>query len=360
MKAMKAVIVGAGSGGAAAVAELSLAGHEVALWNRSAETLAPFQSMGVAYKGVLGEGVFRPATITGDLSRAIAGADVAVVVLPTLSHGPVATLLAQARWGSTRPIVLNPGHTGGALAFRHAYAAIASPPPIAELSTLTYVARKSRPHEVNVTGRAKQVRCAGLPSGQAAVAAARELFPGVVEAENVLVCDLSNVNMVLHPPGAVLAAAWVEARAGDFTFYVDAMTPGVTRVMKGLDDERRAVAAAFDIELPSVIDEMRAIGTVAPDAPADDFAAAIAAGEANRRIKGPDTLRHRYFMEDFGYGLTPFLALAGIAGIPVPVAASLSRLGELACGVTPGEGRTAESMGLAGMTREVLLTSVKG
>jgi opine dehydrogenase len=356
---MKVVIIGAGAGGAAAVAELSLAGHEVTLWNRTAKTLAPFETMGVAYQGVLGEGVFRPA-ITADLGRAIAGAEVAVVVLPTLSHGPVATLLAQVGWGSTRPIVLNPGHTGGALAFRHAFAEVASPPPIAELSTLTYVARKSHPHLVNITGRAKRVRCAGLPGGQAAVAAGRTLFPGVIEADNVLVCDLSNVNMVLHPPGAVLAAAWVEARAGDFTFYVDAMTPGVTRVMKGLDDERRAVAAAFGIELPSVIEEMRAIGTVSPDAPADDFAAAISAGEANRRIKGPDTLRHRYFMEDFGFGLTPFLALADIAGVEVPVAASLLRLGDIACGAVPGEGRTAQSMGIGGMTRASLLGAVRG
>jgi opine dehydrogenase len=355
---MKVVIIGAGAGGAAAVAELSLAGHEVTLWNRSAETLAPFISLGVAFQGVLGEGVFHPA-ITADLGLAIAGAEVAVVVLPTLFHGSVAILLAQAGWGSTRPVVLNPGHSGGALAFRHAFAAVANPPPIAELSTLTYVARKPQPHLVNVTGRAKRVRCAGLPGGQAAVAAACALFPGVVEADNVLVCDLSNVNMVLHPPGAVLAAAWVEARAGDFTFYVDAMTPGVTRVMKGLDDERRAVASAFGIELPSVIEEMRAIGTVAPDAPADDFAAAISAGEANRRIKGPDTLRHRYFMEDFGYGLTPFLALADIAGVAAPVAASLSRLGDIACGVVLGEGRTARSMGIEGMTQATLLEAVK-
>jgi opine dehydrogenase len=355
---MKVVILGAGAGGAAAVAELCLAGHEVALWNRSPQTLLPFKSAGVAYKGVLGTGVFRPSVITDDLALAIVGADVAVVVLPTLSHGSVATLLARAGWGSTRPVVLNPGHTGGALAFRQAFIAVANPPPIAELSTLTYVARKSRANEVNVTGRAKRLKCAGLPGGQRAVNVACELFPGAVRVANVLVSDLSNVNVVLHPPGAVLAAAWVEARAGDFTFYVDAMTPGVARVMNNLDVERRAVAAAFGIELPCLIDEMRAIGTVSPDAPSDDLVAAISAGEANKRIKGPDTLRHRYFMEDFGYGLTPFLAFAGIAGVGVPVAASLSRLGDIVRGVPAGEGRTAQSMGIDGMTRDALLEAV--
>lgn len=357
---MKVAILGAGAGGAAAVAELTLAGHHVALWNRSAATIAPFAEHGIAYEGVLGEGVVRSATVTADLAAAIADAEAAVVTLPTISHAPVARTLAQAGWGSARPVVLNPGHTGGALAFRHAYAQVSAPPPIAELSTLTYVARKYAPHKVTVTGRAKQVRAAALPGGRDALALAQLLFPGAVPAANVLATDLSNVNMVVHPPGAVLAAAWVEARGGDFTFYVDAMTPGVVRVMERLDAERRAVAAAFGIALPGLIEEMRAIGTVSADAPADDYVAAISGGEANRRIKGPDSLAHRYYQEDFAYGLTPFLAFAAIAGVETPVAAALSRLGDAACGLPDGAGRTAQAMGIAGLSRDGLLACVGG
>ena len=84
---------------------------------------------------------------------------------------------------------------------------------------------------------------------------------------DVLACDLANVNMVLHAPGAVLAAAWVEATRGDFTFYVQGMTPGVARVMRALDDERRAVARAFGHDLPSLDAEMQAIGTVEQSSP---------------------------------------------------------------------------------------------
>ena len=93
------------------------------------------------------------------------------------------------------------------------------------------------------------------------------------------------------------------------------MTPGVARVMRALDDERRAVARAFGHDLPSLVAEMQAIGTVEPSVrDLDDLAAAIASGEANRRIKAPDSLAHRYYREDFGHGLLPFTALAAIAG----------------------------------------------
>ncbi len=354
---MKVAILGAGAGGAAAAVELSLAGHGVTLWNRSPDAIAAFREKGVSYEGVLGEGTVHPALVTNDLERAIADADAAVVVLPTLSHTAVAKSLAESNWGSSRPVILNPGHTGGALAFRHAFMA-PQKPPIAEFSTLTYVARKYENHKVTITGRAKRVRGAAFPGAEIALRIAQELFPGVENAHSVLACDLSNVNMVLHPPGAILAAAWVEARRGDFTFYVDAMTPGVTRVMRLLDEERRKVAMAFGFDLPNVIEEMKAIGTVPNEAPADDYAAAISSGAANRYIKGPDSLRHRYYLEDFSYGLTPFLTFADIAGVEAPIAQALSRLGETACCLALGEGRSAAAMGIDGLKRDSLVAAL--
>ena len=76
---MRVTIIGAGAGGAAAVAELTQAGHEVKLWNRSPETLAPFQRIGgVEYEGVLGEGLARPRLMTSDLEAALQGCEVIV------------------------------------------------------------------------------------------------------------------------------------------------------------------------------------------------------------------------------------------------------------------------------------------
>ena len=257
--------------------------------------------------------------------------------------------------------MLNPGHTGGALEFEQAFREVAGyAPPIAEFSTLTYVARKYQPQRVTVSGRAKRVRGAALPGADAALALARTLFDNVTPVDDVLASGLSNVNMVLHPPGAVLAASWVEARRGDFTFYVDAMTPGVTRVMHALDEERRSVASAFGHALPSLVAEMKAIGTVEESADEHDLMAAISGGEANRRIKAPDSLSHRYYLEDFGYGLVPFLVFAGIASVPTPVAQSLLHLGSALTGIDfRANGRTAERMQISGLTPKQLMAWVR-
>jgi len=360
---VRVAILGAGAGGAAAVAELMQAGHEINLWNRSGETLAPFElAGGVEYAGVLGTGLARPRLMTTDLAAALRNVDAVVCTLPTFLHGAVAHALADAALPPDVPLVLNPGHTGGALEFRATFTARGMPVPlIADFSTLTYVARKLEPQRVTVTGRANQVRVAALPGGDEALRVAHELFPAASPVRDVIAVGLSNMNMVLHPPGAILAAAWVEARSGDFTFYVDAMTAGVARVMKALDEERRAVARAYGHELPNVIEEMQAIGTVDKSVTdTTDFARAIAGGEANRRIKAPPSLAHRYYLEDFGHGLLPFMAFADVAGVPVPVAGSLFALGETLVGTSYRErGRTAEAMGIAGFDRDRLLALVR-
>jgi opine dehydrogenase len=356
----KVAVVGGGAGGAAAVAELAAAGHVVCLWARSPATLAPFQQQGgVAYEGVLGSGLAQPHLITSDLAAAIDGTDAILVCLPTLAHHDIARHLASM--GAMAPVVLNPGHTGGALEFQQTFRKLGvDAPAIAEFSTLTYVARKQTPGCVTITGRAKSVRVAALPNGAAAIEAAQALFCSAALMPNVLACDLANVNMVLHVPGALLGSAWVEATGGDFTFYVQGMTPGVARVMRTLDEERRAVARVLGHDLPSLVAEMQAIGTVeASVRDVDDLVAAISSGEANRRIKAPDSLRHRYYREDFGHGLLPFTILAGISKVEVPIAEACLRIGQTLLGIDLAEdGRTAERMGVANLDRNGLLELV--
>ncbi|MBS7544619.1 NAD/NADP octopine/nopaline dehydrogenase family protein [Ancylobacter oerskovii] len=348
---MKVTVIGAGNGGAAAAVELTLAGHDVALHGRSAATVEPFLRNGIRYEGVFGEGRVTPSRITSDLKEAIENSDVAVVTLPTFALGSVARDLHRAGWDARRPVVLNPGHTGGAFEFDTAFREVSPTiPPIAEFATLAYVARKPAPDAINITGRARKLRGAALKGGDAAMEAATVLFPGSYDCGDVVASDLCNVNMVVHPPGAMLGASWVEATGGDFTFYVQGLTSGVVRVMEELDRERIAVGKAFGHDLPTVIGEMKAIGTVPSDAEEGDYRA-IAAGEANKRIKAPDSLGHRYFTEDFTHGLVPFLVLAEIAGVETRTTRALVDLhGAMVAGLPKPAPRDARSMGLVGAT----------
>jgi opine dehydrogenase len=131
--------------------------------------------------------------------------------------------------------------------------------------------------------------------------------------------------------------------------------------MQCLDGERRAVAHAFGHDLPPLVAEMQAIGTVETSVrDMNDLVGAIANGQANRRIKAPDSLDHRYYREDFGHDLLPFLAFAGIAHVPVPISESLFRLGEQLTGTNfRANGRIAERMGIAGLSATQFLARVR-
>ena len=106
---------------------------------------------------------------------------------------------------------------------------------------------------------------------------------------------------------------------------------------------------------------MKSIGTVEADVrDTGDFAAAISGGVANSRIRAPSSLAHRYYLEDFGHGLLPFIAFARIADVAVPVAQSLLTLAESALGTSFSEtGRTASAMGIAGLDRAALISMVR-
>jgi opine dehydrogenase len=358
---MRVAILGAGAGGASAAVELAGSGYDVRLWNRSPPVLAGFAAAGgIRHEGVLGDGFTPIGVITTDIAAATRDADVLLVCLPTLAHAALARTLIEANVVRT-PTILNPGHTGGALEFseefrRHGV----SPPPVAEFSTLTYVARKRTPELVATTGRAKCVRAAAMPGGAEALKAAVSLYDCVRPVANVLVTSLSNVNMVLHPPGAVLGASWMEAKHGDFTFYVEGLTHGVARVMECLDAERRAVGRGFGFDLPSLFEEMQAIGTIEATVEARlGLAAAIGGGTANRSIKAPDGFAHRYYQEDLWYGLEPFLAMAAIAAVETPCARALMYLGELAAGPhAPAARRGVVEMGISGLNKSELLSLV--
>ena len=98
---MRVTIMGAGAGGAAAATELTRAGHLITLWNRSPDTLKPFEvAGGIEYDGVLGEGLARLAAMTCDAAAAVKSTELVLVCAPTSSHRQLARVLATLKLGA--------------------------------------------------------------------------------------------------------------------------------------------------------------------------------------------------------------------------------------------------------------------
>jgi opine dehydrogenase len=347
----RVAILGGGNGGFAAAAHHALVGNDVALYSRSRASLEPLNELGgIAYSGVLGDGFARVKLMTNDLGAAIEGADLIMLCVPATAHEDLARQLVPLA-NPTTPIILNPGATGGALALRRIFdEAGLGTLPVGETNTLTYITRKHDPRTVFISLVTKNVRLAVLPN-RAGASIAHELqkaYPSLRLVSSVLETALTNSNAVLHPPGIILGASWIEHTGGDFRFYFDGATEGVARVMKALDEERIAVGGAWDIRLDPLPVLLAELGvSTAAAAATGSYLEMLRESEPNKFIRAPSSLQHRYFHEDIPFGLYPMRELGRARDVATFVMDALIGLASVITGTDlSAQGRSLTDMGL--------------
>jgi len=349
------LVVGAGNGGFAVAADLARRGVPVALYNRTAAALRPVAEQGgIRYSGVLGEGLAPISRLSTAFGEVVEDADLILVCTPATAHEDLAARLAP-HLRPAHPVVLNPGGMLGSVAFVRALrrAGYGGAITIGETGTLTHICRKPDPGSVRVTSALAAVPFAALPGRVTPTLVSRiaRFLPDLDPQPHILAAGFANVNAILHPPGMILAAAWIEHSAGDFCFYYDAATPAVGRLLAALDAERMAVARAWEVPAPRFLDLFARIGSTTPEAAASgDPRRALRESAPNRHIKAPPTLDHRYLHEDIPFGLLPMADLGRVAGVPTPVMDAVVTIGcLLAQRDYRAEGRTLESLGLGGL-----------
>ena len=109
-------VLGAGHGGCAAAVDLTARGFDVHLHARRKERVEQLNKAGGISGTGIQNGLYPIAMITDDVSKAIAGVDLIMLVVPSIAHEYYAAKLAPLLDGKI-PIFLNPGHTGGRPAF---------------------------------------------------------------------------------------------------------------------------------------------------------------------------------------------------------------------------------------------------
>jgi opine dehydrogenase len=342
-------VIGAGNVGCALAADLALRGVGVRLFNRSPGRLAAIADAGgISVTGQI-EGFAALSLVTGSLEQAVEGAGVVAVTVPTASLPAYAAALAEATTDK-QLIWLNPGHSGGALYLAAELArAGRGKRAICQLTTASHISRLTGPAAVRVFLRSR-ASVAALPASRLQACHRRlvALLPGQFgQADSVLEADLANLNPILHPPGMVCNAGWIEATAGKFGFYAEGGGPAVARVMDAIDAERLALARALGVRAVPFAELFRQLGfTAGGQGRAGGAYHAIQHSELIRPIQSPPRLDHRYLHEDVGWGLVPWMHLAAAAGRPVPTLTALTHLAGTINGIDyPREGLTPPAHG---------------
>jgi len=360
-------VLGAGNGGCACAADLSLKGFKINLFNRWKKQLYPIKNEGgITLKGEAGEGFAKLNKITTDLEEAISDAEIIVIAVPAFGHEYFAKNLATILQDHHK-VLLNPGSSGGSLHFLNKFRNAGGHAnfTLGETSTLTYAARKEGPSTVEITNIASNLPVSALPSSKTSELcdALEDIFSQhtLVQAKNVLETSLRNLNAIEHPPAMLLNAGWIEHTAGDFNFYYEGTTPAVARLMEAIDEEIIEIGKVYDINIKPFIESFYETGYTTKRAKNQgSILEAFKDSAPNRYFKAPSDLEHRYIREDVGYGLIPSKHLAELDDVSTPAISSAITIASIITDINfSEEGRTKEKMGIDGFSKESLLKFVE-
>lgn len=352
---MKTCVIGTGNGGQAIAGWMAMQGHEVRLYGRNIQTIERLSLKGVISLHGAIEGESSLSMITSDIHEAVKGSDIILVVTTANAHGSIAKQIAGDLVDG-QIIILNPGRTGGALEFKRALDASECKARVyvSEAQTLVYACRLVEDGVVNIIGVKDKVLLSAVPASdtQAVLDRITLAYPCFCAAENVLRTSLENIGAMFHPCVLLFNAATIE-RHDVFWFYRD-MTPEIANFIEEFDKERLAVGKAYGIDLLSVNEW---ISYAYPATQGTTLCEKMRNNPAYHDIKSPSTIFTRQLTEDIPTGVLPIMELGEAVGVEVPLLRSMvdicSRLLRIDF---RKDGRTLEHLGLAGKSKEEILS----
>jgi opine dehydrogenase len=320
---MKITTIGAGNGGKALAADMTLAGHEVTLFEfpKFEANIEPIiKRGGIDLVGVGRTGFARLHAITTDIEEALKNSEIIVNVMSAFGHKASAKACAP-HLKDGQIVVLNPGSTLGSLEYLRILQGegCRAKIKIGEVHSLTYAAR-GYGAEVRILLEAKKIWLAAFPAMDTpeVLTKFKKLYPLTESAKNVLDVGLNNGNPIAHPGPALLNAGRVEYAKGEFYHYKEGITPHVANIIQALDDERMALCRKMGYPAIPSIERMNLMGYATTRSSLYEAYTTSPVFCGEHPIKGPHSVTDRYFVEDTMYGLVAWSSLGRTIGVSTP------------------------------------------
>lgn len=345
----KVAVLGAGHGGLAMAGHLALMGHKVNLFNRGEDRLWGVKSSGsIELTGEI-EGFGNINLATTSMKEAIEGVDLIMIVVPAYGHKWMAEQMAPYLVEG-QMVVLHPGRTFGAIEFKRILNRLNADPNVivAEAQTFIYASRATGPSQVHIFRIKHSIPVATLRAHliPQVITRLRLYYPQFVPGDNVFKTSFENIGSVFHPALCILNSGWIEHEI-DFQFYHEGATPGVTKVLEKIDEERVKVAEALGIRAISA----RQWLYMAYSSAGNTLYEAMRKNPGYRGILAPRSLKVRYMEEDIPCSLVPIASTGQMLNIKTDTINSIIKLGsELNSCDYWSQGRTVENLGISGMT----------
>ena len=350
----RVAILGAGNGGCAAAADLTLRGHSVALYDlpQFEHVLEPIRERGGIE--IIDEGFARIDTITSDIGEAMRGARYVFNPVPAFAHEIFArTCASHVEDGQT---IVVWGKGGACLVYSKVFrdAGLTADVALGDTNTLPYGATKMEPTLVRIEARVMELITAAFPGRliDRVVGALEDVYPSysIRPAASVLESILVDYNAITHPAPMICNAARIERADPTFCLFDEkANTPAVVNLIERVDRERVAILEALGIKAYTLEEEIFHVGWN-PAGREDEGVLPLYEAIHTEKLEvceGPFRLDARHLTEDIPHGLFTFCELGRLVGVPTPMSDAIVTV---ASGLLNrdfrAEGRSLEKMGL--------------
>ena len=207
---MKITVLGAGHGGVAAAAHMTLVGNEVCLFQieELAESFKKILSTReIKIKGVGPQGTAKIQLATHNPAEALSGAEVVLVIVPAFAQENMARLCGPFLEDGQYVFTIPGGFGSYVFAKKLKEMGIQKDITFGETSTLPYGARISDGNEVSVFIRAIFNPFAAYPAKRTeqATKVLKQLYPEIAPMKNILDVALNNTNPCVHPIPTLLS-----------------------------------------------------------------------------------------------------------------------------------------------------------
>jgi len=345
-------------------AALKLRGFEVALLEHpdSVGNIEPVMARGgIKIRGILGEGLAEIDTVTTDAQEGLANASLVFVCVNASEQQRTAELMSPYLTDE-QIVLLMPGNGGGALAFVQMIKESETDqrPVVAEASSFLLAGKKDGPDGVWVRGLKTGLPVAAFPGKETkrVVEALKETFSEFKAARHVLETSLTAVNHVIHPPGMLLNVGRLELAKEDWFFYSEGLSPAVCRTMEAIDRERVEIVTKLDLP-PITMLEWLLQFYGQQGMKGDNLFEALNKSPVHGPSKAPRSIDQRYITDDIPFGLVPMASIGRELGVETPAIDTLIALASIVSDRDWwAEGRTADKMGLAGMSASQMIEYV--
>lgn len=348
----KICIMGAGNGGFAAAADLTLRGFTINLYEdpRFKQNIEKLKDDKINVTGVGSEGTAKVNMVTTDLAKALDGVDIIMPISPAFAQEDVAkSLVPHISEGMI--ICLTPGSCGGALVYGKIFKdnGVFDKVKLCEMQTLPYATRKVNDDTVKILLETKKMYFAAFPSknNQELYDIVKKIYPNIELVNDVLETSLNNGNITSHPAPVVLNAGKIEYYGKHF-HYKEGITPSVANVNWDVDKERMAICKAFGYKEVNAMERLYLTG-YARENTETLYESYQTSEDIFLPIEGPNDLNGRYLTEDAPYSLVFCANLAKAVGVETPI---MNSVANLACSLKQENywqtGRTLKDVGLDG------------